>query len=222
MLRMMSKTLLLAVTTGLVISSARASTPSAAHSDIPCGIVLVGSTSGVPDREGEFTIVVRDASGTPLAGSLVEIDFNACTPDIRVCSVQPWSGVSADCSGAVGTVTATTDASGTTRMRITGGARNMVPHTPGAGFQCGVVRADGVELGAINVAAFDENGVGGANPADLSLYFSDAQDYMSEAGIYRGRSDFNCSHSLNPADQSLLMSIIFRGRSVNSCSTYCH
>ena len=203
----------------LAASSAMASVPSPADSDVPCGLTLVGSTGGVADARGQFTITVRDLAHNPIAGSSVVIDFNACAADIRVCSVQPVAGVTADCSGAVGSISAVSDGAGSVVLRVVGGARNTAAHTVGAGFKCATVYADGVNLGTINVAAFDENGAGGVNPADISVWLPDSFDYPA---TYRGRSDYNCTNSINPADLSLLLGASLGGASFNSCSAYCH
>ncbi len=73
-------------------------------------------------------------------------------------------------------------------------------------------------MGLINVGAFDEDGSGGVNPADIAAWLTDAFD----AGAYRSRSDFNCSNSINPADLAELLNTLLRGGSSNSCSDYCH
>jgi len=213
---LLRKAMILACLGVLAASSAMAAVPSAADSDVPCGLNLVGTTGGVADVLGTLTITVRDLAHNPIAGSSVVIDFNACTPDIRVCSVQPVAGVTADCSGAVGEIDAVTDGSGSVTIRIVGGANNTAFGTPGAGFKCATVYADGVNLGTINVGAFDENGAGGVNPADISVYLGDA------FGAYVGRSDFNCTNSINPADLAVLLGASLGGGSFNSCAAYCH
>lgn len=216
---LLRKAMLFACTGVLAASSAMVAVPSPADSDVPCGLNLVGTTGGVADSRGEFTIVVRDLAHNPIAGSSVVIDFNACALDIRVCSAQPVAGVTADCSGAVGSISAVTDGAGSVVLRIVGGARNSASGTPGAGFKCATVYADGVNLGTINVGAFDENGAGGVNPADISVWLPDSFAYPT---TYVGRSDFNCSNSINPADLSTLLGASLGGGSFNSCAAYCH
>jgi hypothetical protein len=214
---LLRKAMLLACTGVLAASSAMAAVPSPADSDVPCGFNLVGTTGGVADPRGQFTIIVRDLAQNPIPGSSVVIDFNACTPDIRVCSVQPAGGVTADCSGAVGEINVVTDGAGTVVLRIVGGANNIASGTPAAGFKCATVYADGVNLGTVNVGAYDENGGTGVNPADVSVWLPDSFD-----GDFEGRSDFNCTNSINPADLSLLLGASLGGQSFNSCSSYCH
>ena len=202
----------------LAASCAMAAIPSPADSDIPCGINLVTTVSGAADPHpfGTVTIVVRDVAQNPIPGSSVVIDFNSCTPDIRVCSVQPAGGVTADCSGTVGEINAVTDGAGTVVLRIVGGANNT-GGSPAAGFKCATVFADGVNLGTVNVGAYDENGGTGVNPADISVWLPDSFDVDFE-----GRSDFNCTNSVNPADLALLLGASLGGQSFNSCSAYCH
>jgi hypothetical protein len=214
---LLRKAMLFACAGVLAASSAMAAVPSPADSDVPCGFNLVGTTGGVADARGEFTITVRDLAHNPIIGSSVVIDFNACAVDIRICSVQPVAGVTADCSGAVGEINAVTNGAGAVVLRIVGGARNTASGSPAAGFKCATVYADGVNLGTINVGAYDENGAGGVNPADISLFLPDSFD-----GDYEGRSDFNCSQTVNPADLSLLIGTSLGGGSAASCGAYCH
>jgi len=216
---LLRKAMLLACAGVLAASSAMAAVPSPADSDIPCGLNLVGTNGGVADPHGQFTIVVRDLAHNPIPGSSVVIDFNSCEIDIRVCSVQPFAGVTASCAGAVGSINAVTDGSGTATLRIVGGARNSAAHTPGEDYKCATIYADGVNMGTVNIGAFDENGVGGVNPADISVWLPDSFD---QPGVYRARSDYNCSHTINPADLSLLLGVSIPGTSLNSCSAYCH
>jgi len=219
---LLRKATLLACGLAIAASSAMAAVPSPDDSDVPCGINLVGSTGGVADSKGEFTIIVRDLAQNPIAGSSVVISFDACEIDIRVCSVQPVSGVVADClSGPVGEISAVTDGAGTVVLRVVGGARNNSAGAAAEGFKCATVYADGVNLtlpvGGLNVGAFDQNGAGGINPADISVWLSDSFD----AGL-EGRSDFNCSNTINPVDLSLLLSASLGGGSAASCGAYCN
>ena len=90
-----------------------------------------------------------------------------------------------------------------------------------AGFRCAVVRVDpayGGNLGTMNVAAFDENGVGGLNPADISVWLPDAFAFPQ---AYVGRSDFNCTNSINPADLAMLLNASLGSGSTHSGSPYC-
>ena len=195
---------------------AGAKPPSAADSSVPCGINLVGTTAGVADARGEFTIVARDIAHNPLPGTAVAIDFSGCTPDIRLCSVQSAAGTAVDCTGNV--IHAVTDGNGQVTLRILGGANNATGGAPGAGFECARVSADGIWLAFVNVGAVDQDGAGGVNPADVSLWLSDAFAFPA---TYVGRSDFDCSHTIDPADLSLLIQASLGGGSSQSCPQYC-
>ena len=203
----------------LTAGSAGAKPIDPTSSSVPCGINLVGTTAGIADALGQFTIVVRDLEGNPLAGTVVTIDLSACTPDIRLCSAQSAAGESVDC--AAGVIHATTGGDGQVTLRILGGANNVAGHAPGAGFDCAKVfgnNGHGEEfLGMVNVGAFDEDGAGGVGPLDISLWLSDAFPTT-----YVGRSDFNCSHKIDPVDLSLLLQVSLGGGSHQSCSQYCH
>jgi hypothetical protein len=214
---LLRKAMLFACAGVLAASTAMAAVPSPADSDVPCGLNLVGTTGGVADVRGEFTITVRDLAHNPIIGSSVVVDFNGCAVDIRVCSVQPVAGVTADCSGAVGEINAVTNGVGSVVLRIVGGARNTASGSPASPFKCATVYADGVNLGTINVGAFDENGSGGVNPADIAVWLPDSFD-----GDFEGRSDFNCTGTVNPADLALLLGASLGGGSAASCGAYCH
>ena len=192
--------------------------PCSADSDIPCGIRLVGTTSGVPDQRGEFQIVLRDLAHNPIPDADVSIDFGACATDIRIAASQPTSGVTVDCSTGVPVVHATTDANGIVRIRLVGGANHHASHDPGAAFKCAEAWARGENLGRINVSAFDEDGTGGVSPVDVSLWLTDA---FAFAGVYVGRSDFDCSFTITPGDLSLLLSTSLGAASLVSATNYC-
>lgn len=212
------KAMLLACGGVLVASSAMAAVPSPADSDIPGGINLVGTNLGVADVRGEFTIVIRDLAHNPIAGSSVVVSFDNCTPDIRICATQVTAGVTPDCaSGPVGEISGVTDGTGTVVMRIQGGANNVATGTPAAGFQCATVFADGVNMRAVNIGAYDQNGAGGVTPPDVSVWLADSFD-----PDFEGRSDFNATNSVNPADLAQLLGVSLGGGSTASCGSYCH
>ncbi len=208
----------------LASTSAMASVPSAANSDVPCGIVLVGTFAGVPDPRGEFTIIVRDQANNPIPNARVEIVLCDCRgsggeQDIRLCSHQPdpdVTGILCETQCPGGLLTASTDGAGQITLTVTGGANNLGSGEPAAPFKCASVYVEGVNLGAMNVGVFDQNGAGGVNPADMSVWLSDSFSLELE-----GRSDFNCTNSVNPADLSILIAASLSGNSLSSCSSYC-
>jgi hypothetical protein len=215
---------LIALGTTLCVAPALASIPSPGNSDIPCGVNLVGTSAGVPDPRGEFSIVVRDNANNPIPNVRIEIDFCSCRgpvkeTDIRLCAVQPDGDVisvvcSAECPG--GLMSADTDGTGTLTLTLVGAGNNALSFSPAAPFMCAIIYADGVNLGTVNVGAYDQNGAGGVNPADISVWLADSFD-----GDIEGRSDFNCSNSVNPADLSLLLGVSLGSGSAASCSSYC-
>ena len=127
----MQRSLVVLVVLCLASGRALAKVPSPADSDVPCQINLVGSTSGVPDARGQFTIVARDLAHNPLAGCSLAMDFSACGPDIRVGSVKMVAGSAAQCLG--GLIYAVTDANGQATLVLTGSADNLASGTTGAG-----------------------------------------------------------------------------------------
>jgi hypothetical protein len=206
------------VALGLQVSAAHATTPSPPNSTVPCGVVLVGTTAGVADAFGQITIVVRDLANNPVPGSNVLIDFENCDVDIRLCGSQPHPGTTPACGGGpVGAVSAVTDGAGAVSLRIVGGARNDVNGWPGETGPCANVYADGVLIGDLQVATLDQDGHGGVNAADLSLWLD---DFFSASGFLR--SDYNCASGVAVVDLSLWLSAYFAGGSTTSCASFCH
>ena len=209
---------------GVVIaSSAMASVPDPTKSTIPSGIILVGQKTGVADPKGNFTVTVKDLAGNTIAGSSVIVDFTGCATDSRICSAQSFAGVTADCSSNPGTVSAVTNASGVATLRVLGGGRNTASGSPGAGFHCATIYADGVNLGNTTVAIADENGSGTNNGTAVSVL--DASLALSDSlhNLAVGRSDFNFSNNVSIVDVSILLGISLGGGSATGCATtFCH
>ena len=202
----------------VMASRATAAVPSASNSSLPCGLTLVGTTFDVADIRGEFSMVIRDEAQNPIPASSVVIDFDACEIDIRICSIQSFAGVAVDCtSGPVGEISAVTDGAGVVSLRIGGGARNTGANSPSESLGCATVHADGVYFGQINVAVLDQNGVLGVTPPDVAGLIGDICDPEIE-----GRSDFDCSGTIDPRDVCILIDALFGGGSTTSCSAYCH
>jgi hypothetical protein len=197
-------------------STVMASGPKSWTSTIPHAITLVGTKDGVADPLGEFSVTIRDGSSNLVAGSTVVIDFDGCTPDIRVCATQPHEGLSVGCVWPPGKITGITNQAGTATFRIVGAAQNT-GNGPGAGFDCAKIFADGVPMGSVNVGAPDQDGLGGVNASDISLLVADIF-----AGSLRGRSDLNNSRSVNASDISSLLVCLFGGGSASSCGAFCH
>jgi len=217
---------LFAVATFVAAASVLSPPPSNAQGvadcDAPCGFDLVGTTaSGTADSHGTFSMVVRDSAHNLLPGVDVSIDFSACF-DIHVATVQPDPAVTVTCSNGATVVHKKTDANGAVTFSLVGSARLQGPHEPGAGFKCATLRISGnaCDGASVNVGAYDLNGVGGVNPADISLIINDSLDYAGH-GVYVGRSDYNCTNSVNPADIAALIAVSLSFQSLNSGTAYC-
>ena len=141
--------------------------PDPSQCDLPTGIHLVGTLLGVPDPVGTFTVIVRGASTLPIRNARVEIDFSLCAPDIKLCATQP--GVQgADCGDH--RVWGVTDGAGRVDFTIVGSANNMTGLAPGHALNCARIYVEGIGLSHARVATFDQNGVGGVNPVDMSVW----------------------------------------------------
>lgn len=209
---------------GMVIAgSAMATVPSAANSAFPLnGILLVGrnNTFAVPQEDvaGEFSVTVRDAGNTVLAGIVVTVNFANCT-DSRVCNPQSFTGVSvAGCPGGPAVVSATTNALGVATFRITGGAVNS-GNSPSADGDCAELRAQGVLFGTLTVASIDQNSgaiLNGYAANDVSVAISDVLDSPAE---YDARTDLNFNGADQANDLSLMVSLLLRAPqpSANNC-----
>jgi hypothetical protein len=205
---------------GLMLALAAPARPDCSSvsfdSDFPIQLNLVGTTAGVPDALGETVFVLYDITHTPVPDCELSIDFDGCT-GIRLASVQPWAGVTVECgAGPVGVLKAVSDEFGRVTLRVVGGASNTTSGSPANAFACAIVTA-GPMQGVLNVGAFDQNGGGGATPADVSVWLADAFD-----GDVEGRSDYNGSGTVSPADLAVLLGVILAGGSTQSASAYCH
>lgn len=177
-------------------------------------------TTGTVARDNSFLVklvTVRDAGNNPINNSSVTINFSACaepgnggaTPalDIDISTLQPHHpGALRNC--AANTVTAVTNSSGVAVFRIAGSADNGTGPGGAAGVTtaCAEVRADGVLLGNLRVAAYDHNNGSGVNGGDVSRVLGDAF-----AGLFRNRSDLNADLLTNGSDFSVELGVAFTG-----------
>jgi len=196
----------------LAATAAMAGVPSATTSTQPAGISLVGSSGGVADPTtfGASTYTIRDASNNPVPGSVVIMNFTACT-DARLCSANQPANMTVNCGSK--TVSGVTDAVGAVTFRIVGGGL-----TSGAAITapCISVTADGVPMNTIRSSTFDINGAGGLTLADITLAKNDFSTNPA-----RTRSDFNKSGSITLADITIIKNVFTAGASNTSCATYC-
>lgn len=200
-----------------VAATAFAGVPSPGNSSFSASCIkLVNKDAGgVAAPNGAFTVTVRDLANNPIANSAVVLDFANCAApaDIRVQSGGQPAGLVQNC--AAHTVRLTSDALGQVTFIVVGGAQNS-GNTAGATTGCARVIADGVNLGSIGVAAFDQNGAGGLSPSDIGALVGDL------FGGFKSRSDLNCSGDLSPADIGTLVSQLFGPYSTALSGVFCN
>lgn len=196
-------TLLLSVCGLLAATSAIASVPHAGNSSFnKAGLNLVGHDGASPDGFSPFTVNVQDMAGNPIQGSIVVVDFSACS-DIQFCEDQLGNST-ADCPTR--TVRKTTDVNGNVTFNIIGGAAIDIGDPDGSDCNCVVVYADGyniVEAGIddpVNAGCFDLDNANGVQIPDLSLWLADFG-----GGVGPLRSDYN--HDADCNDQPNAVSI---------------
>jgi len=203
---------ILALGSALAFAAPAFAQPSAATSTLPCQIRLVGEFAGapIPDPNGEFKIVVRDAASNPMPGLPVVLDFSGCMPDIQLDAPpgQNFPGMVVNCP--VHQVMQITDATGTATFRIVGKAINPIcGASPGAPFRCCQVIvpvSPAVSLGNLTVVTLDYNGDNQVTPPDLSCLLTDFF-----ANNLQARGDFNCDGHISVLDASAWVGLYFGG-----------
>jgi hypothetical protein len=212
------KAILLTACGLLAAAAAYAATPCASCSQVPCAIVLVGHSAGnVTDPYGQFTVVVKDATNSPLNGATVAVDFSGCCPGIKLSNTQNGAGVSHVANSAI--ATGLTDVTGTATFRIEGAAAGGVSFLTGP-VGCASISAtvplgtpvtltNGIDHPTVFVAVPDEAGtVGttGVDISDLAFFVNDKNAFAANNANFRQRSDFdfhlpvfNCSAVFNPS-----------------------
>lgn len=105
-----------------------------------------------------------------------------------------------------------TDISGSAVFTIVGGATNggggVAAVHPGSGFIAARVYADGWLLGFLTVAAYDENGTGGVDGADLAGALGDSFNPGSGSSA-AARTDFDCDGAVTVDDLAVLLGVSF-------------
>ncbi len=194
----------------LAATAAMAGVPSATTSSQPAGLVikLVGHGSP-PDPAGNINFTIRDASNNPVPGSVVILNFAACT-DARLCSSDVGTGMTVNCGAK--TVTGVTNATG----QLTVVAAGTSSGGAAVFAKCVAVTADGVPLSNLNAATADYDGVGGVSLLDVSACYGDVI-----AGTNRTRSDYDGNGVVNLLDVSAIYGIKVGNGSPFSCTTLC-
>jgi hypothetical protein len=200
------------------VAGASLTVPSADNSTVDKVIHLVGASSGILSTSvGDFTVIVRDLAGQPIANSSVVLDFSLCgTSDVRIASSQLQSGVSMNC--AAKDVLGVCDGAGRFTFKVMGNSQNS-GGASGLAVPCMRVYADGVLLDshqtgvfagnrAVIVAPYDETGSGGFDALDLAAFVG---DLFHAPATYYARSDFDGSGSITPLDLSMQVGAMFAG-----------
>jgi hypothetical protein len=190
----------------LAASAAMAGVPSAANSTTPSCVPLVGSSAGVPDAFGTFTVIVRDLANNPLSGASVVVDLSGCS-ELALCNDQLDANALVTCLSK--TTRKFTDGLGSVQFIVLGGGNGSPAATLLGG---GKIFANGTLIASPTVNAYDENGIGGLGAADLSAFLGDFA-----SGNPYGRSDFDCSNALGAADLSKWLTLFAGGTSTSSC-----
>jgi hypothetical protein len=193
----------------LAASAAMAGVPSAANSNVPGCVPLVGSTAGVPDGNGTFIVIVRDLANNPLSGASVVVDLSG-TSELALCDDQLDANALVVCASK--TTRKFTDGLGSVTFTVLGGGAGPAATLIGGGK----IFANGTLIGSPTVNAYDLNGIGGLGAADLSTFLADFA-----SGNPYGRSDFDCSSTLGAADLSKWLAVFSGGGSGASCAVQC-
>jgi len=195
----------------LAASAAMAGVPSPTNSTTPLCITLVGSLAGVPDAAGQFNIVVRDLANNPLNGASVVIDLSGCN-DLSICDDQLDANALVNCGAK--TTRKFTNALGQVTFIVLGGSNGGGNASSLLG--AGRIYANGTQIQAPTVSAFDLDGAGGVGANDLSAWFGDFG-----SGQPFGRSDYDCSGTIGANDLSLWFGEFGAGTSASSCAVAC-
>jgi len=205
------KATLLATVGVLAASAAMAGVPSAANSDVPVGISLVGRSGLVPDPFGNFTVTVRDLANNLLVGASVVVDLSFAT-DVAICNDQLDANATVNCLAK--TTRKFTDGLGQVSFIVVGGsngAGNAVTLAGGAR-----IYANGVLLGSPTAATYDQDSAGGMGANDLGSFLTDFA-----SGQNFGRSDYDFSGVLGANDLAAFLTRFAAGQSLASCVQSC-
>lgn len=175
------------------------------------GTLTAVSLADTASSKTVLTFTVRDLANNPISGSSVSIDFNGCNQS-KICDSQIYQGMVTTAGPVVRNLS---DALGVVRLVVTGGYTASSPATADA-RNCASIYADGVLLGTLDVGAYDLNGGGGVDGADLSLW---GADLFAPGAPNPSRSDYDGSGVVDGADLSLFVQALFNPSGLSSCAT---
>ncbi len=202
--------LLVALAAAGIPSPCRAGLCQPTNSTVPWGIAVVGTSAGVADRFGMFTVTVRDFSNNLIPNAVVIVDFSPALSQVRVGQSQPFPGSIVDCT--THTVGALTNASGVATFDIVGAAfPNGAPSSPTV-----TISADGCVLGHVPVVAYDLDAVGGMGANDLAIWTS---CFLSGHAYLVGDYDYNGRLGAN--DLAVWIDVFLQAGSTVSASPVC-
>jgi len=194
----------------LGVGAAHADVPNPGASSMPPGLTLVGYAGTTADPLGSATFVIRHLGGAPMSGSVVVIDFSACT-DARLSADALEPGFLLDCANHA--IRGFTDRNGMITFHIVGSGNGGPPRALPA---CAAVYADGVAFGSLAVSDYDLDGMNGVTVSDLSIAYRDGL-----SGQYRARSDFDFNGEVNALDLGRLYRVMLASGSVTSGAGTC-
>jgi len=203
------KALLLGAAGMLIASAASAGVPCAGCSTVPTCISLVGSSGGISDPAGNFTITVKDLANNPLNGASVVVDLSGCT-DVAICSNQLDAAATVNC--AAKTTRKFTNIAGQVSFIVLGGSNGSGNATTLLGGA--KIYANGTLIASPTASVFDLDGSNGVGINDLSVWLTDFGTFGNPAF---GRSDFDCSGSVGINDLSVWLTEFGTGSSAASC-----
>ena len=184
--------------------AASAGPPDPAQSTVPRYVRVVGTSQGIPDRTGRYTVVLRDAAAAVCPGVPVTLDFGNCS-DTRLAMNQAPDAMLLCTNDAITVVTnalgeATFTVVGASGVWLCGGTGCP----PGAGAGCVRICAGGVPLGNATAVVYDLDGVSpGAEDGINALDIDFVRNEIACAGLggpYHGRVDYNMDGFVSGVD----------------------
>lgn len=179
---------------------------SSPNSTVPIGIRLVGTTAGVPDPAGAFSVTVRDWGNNLVPNSVVSVDFSPCLSHVQLGAAQPYPGSIVDCPTHM--VRAYTNASGVARFDIVG---RGIPNFAAFNSRVTILADYYCLLGHLPVVTFDLDGVGGIGANDLALW---TNYFLGANHPLVGDYDFNGALGAN--DLAVWVGVFFQAGSMTS------